>query len=324
MANKNLHQAKDSKKDEFYTQLADIERELEHYKAHFKGKVVYCNCDDPRVSNFFHYFSYKFEQLGLKKLIATCYKNQQIDLFSQHSAEQAICLEYVGDKNGNFKPDEEEIGIKPLKGDGDFRSEESIALLKQADIVVTNPPFSLFREYVAQLVEHDKKFLIIGSMNAITYKEIFQLIKENKLWVGYGNGDMKFKVPDHYESRETRFWVDETGQKWRSLGNACWYTNLDISKRNEDLILYKKYNPEEYPKYDNYDAINVDKTKDIPADYDGAMGVPITFLDKYNPNQFEIIGIDRPLVQELTGKISRFKMDDKEIYARIVIKNKKI
>ncbi|MCS6267329.1 MAG: adenine-specific methyltransferase EcoRI family protein [Vampirovibrio sp.] len=322
--NKNLHQAKDSKKDEFYTQLADIERELEHYKAHFKGKVVYCNCDDPRVSNFFHYFSYKFEQLGLKKLIATCYKNQQIDLFSQHRAEQAICLEYVGDKNGNFKPDEEEIGIKHLKGDGDFRSEESIALLKQADIVVTNPPFSLFREYVAQLVEHDKKFLIVGSMNAITYKEIFQLIKENKLWVGYGNGDMKFKVPDHYESRETRFWVDETGQKWRSLGNACWYTNLDISKRNEDLILYKKYNPEEYPKYDNYDAINVDKTKDIPADYDGAMGVPITFLDKYNPKQFEIIGIDRPLVQELTGKISRFKIDDKEIYARIVIKNKKL
>lgn len=298
MANKNLHQAKDAKKDEFYTQLVDIERELKHYTKHFKGKVVYCNCDDPRVSNFFHYFSYNFEQLGLKKLIATCYKSQQVNEFSHNDSEQAVCLEYMGDKNGNFKPDDEEIGIKPLKGDGDFRSEESIALLKQADIVVTNPPFSLFRDYVAQLVEHDKQFLIIGSMNALTYKEIFPLIKENKLWVGYGNGDMKFKVPDYYESRETRFWVDESGQKWRSLGNACWYTNLDISKRNENLVLYQKYTPEAYPKYDNYNAINVDKIKDIPMDYDGAMGVPITFLDKYNPKQFEILSSNDYRVNE--------------------------
>ncbi len=322
--NKNLHKAKDAKKDEFYTQLSDIERELKHYKHHFKNKVVYCNCDDPRVSNFFHYFSHNFESLGLKKLIATCYKSQQRDLFSQNDSEQAICLEYEGDQNGNFQPDDEEIGIKPLKGDGDFRSEESIELLKQADIVVTNPPFSLFREYVAQLIEYDKKFLIIGSQNAITYKEIFPLIKENKLWLGCHNGDMAFRVPDYYESRETRFWVDESGQKWRSLGNACWFTNLDYEERHEDLILYKKYSPEDYPKYDNYNAINVDKTKDIPCDYEGAMGVPITFLDKYNPEQFEIIGIDRPLVQELTGKISRFKIQNKEIYARIIIKNKKL
>jgi hypothetical protein len=299
MANKNLHKAKDSKKDEFYTQLADIERELKHYKDHFKGKVVYCNCDDPRVSNFFHYFSYNFEQLGLKKLIATCYKNQQIDLFSQHRAEQAICLEYVGDKNGNLKPDEEEIGIKPLKGDGDFRSEESIALLKQADIVVTNPPFSLFREYVAQLVEHDKKFLIIGSMNAITYKEIFSLIKENKLWLGNGftAGNAYFKIPIESSCNYARGVYDEkTGLvKFR---NVVWYTNLDIEKRHEELVLHQKYTPEAYPKYDNYNAINVDKIKDIPIDYDGAMGVPITFLDKYNPKQFKILSSNDYRVNE--------------------------
>jgi hypothetical protein len=184
--NNNLHKAKNNKKDEFYTQLADIEYELRHYKEHFKDKVVYCNCDDPRVSNFFHYFSYNFEHLGLKKLIATCYKNQNADLFSQNDSEKAIYLEYDGDKNGNKIPDPEEIGIIALKEDGDFRSKESIELLKQADIVVTNPPFSLFREYVAQLIEYDKKFLIVGHQNAITYKDIFKLMKENKLWLGYG------------------------------------------------------------------------------------------------------------------------------------------
>jgi hypothetical protein len=320
MANKNLHQAKDSKKDEFYTQLADIERELKHYKDHFKGKVVYCNCDDPRVSNFFHYFSYNFEQLGLKKLIATCYKNQQIDLFSQHSAEQAICLEYVGDKNGNFKPDEEEIGIKPLKGDGDFRSEESIALLKQADIVVTNPPFSLFREYVAQLVEHDKKFLIIGNMNAITYKEIFKLVKEDKLWFGASikSGDREFGVPNDYPLNAVGSRIDESGNKFIRVKGVRWFTNLDYDERHEDLVLYKKYTPEEYPKYDNFDAINVDKTKDIPADYEGYIGVPITFMDKYNPAQFEIVKF-------------RKGDDDKDLcingkppYFRIIVKNKKL
>jgi len=322
--NKNFHSAKDNKQDEFYTQLSDIERELKYYKQHFKDKVVYCNCDDPRVSNFFHYFSYNFEKLGLKKLIATCYKSQEIDLFSQNDKEQSIYLEYNGDKNGNFIPDPNEIGIKPLKGDGDFRSKESIDLLTQADIVVTNPPFSLFREYVAQLMEYDKKFVIVGSQNAVTYKEIFQYFKDNRIWVGYKSGDMEFKVPDHYEERETRFRQDETGQKWRSLGNICWFTNLDISKRHEDLILYRTYNPEEYPTYDNYDAINVNKVAEIPMDYKGAMGVPITFLDKYNPDQFEILGIDRPLVEEITGKVSRFRINGKEIYARIVIKNKRL
>ena len=322
--NKNLHSAKNNKKDEFYTQISDIENELKHYKQHFKNKVVYCNCDDPRVSNFFHYFSYNFEYLGLKKLIATCYKSQNADLFSRNDSEKAIYLEYTGDKNGNNVPDPNEIGIKELKGDGDFRSQESIELLKQADIVVTNPPFSLFREYVAQLMEYDKKFVIVGSQNAVAYKEVFQYFKDNKIWVGYKSGDMEFKVPDHYEERETRFRQDETGQKWRSLGNICWFTNLDISKRHEDLILYKTYNPVEYPTYDNYDAINVNKVAEIPMDYKGAMGVPITFLDKYNPNQFEILGIDRPLVEEITGKVSRFKINGKEIYARIVIKNKRL
>lgn len=241
--NKNLHSAKKGKNDEFYTQLEDIERELKHYKEHFKDKVVYCNCDDPRVSNFFHYFSYNFEKLGLRKLITTCYKNKNRDLFSENNSEMAIYLKYTGDKNGDKVPNPEEIGVHELKGDGDFRSKESIELLKQADIVVTNPPFSLFREYVAQLIEHDKKFLIIGSLNAITYKEIFKFIKEDKMWLGYKNGDMEFKTPNHYEERETRYREDETGQKWRSFGNICWYTNLDIQKRHEDLTLYKNYIP---------------------------------------------------------------------------------
>lgn len=291
MANKNLNKAKEAKKDEFYTQLEDINNELRHYREHFRGKTVLCNCDDPRVSNFFTYFAYNFEFLGLKKLITTCYKNQDIDLFSQNKSEQAVYLVYEGDKNGDHIPNAEEIGVKALKGDGDFRSKECIELLKEADIVVTNPPFSLFREYVAQLMEYDKKFLIIGNQNAIKYKEIFPLLKANKVWLGYQFGDMKFKVPDFYEPRETRFWIDETGQKWRSLGNICWFTNLDIKKRHEDLILYKYYTPEEYPTYANYNAIDVSKTADIPCDYDGLMGVPITFMDKYNPEQFEIIGM---------------------------------
>lgn len=289
--NKSLHAANKAKNDEFYTQLSDIENELRHYKHHFKDKTVYCNCDDPRVSNFFHYFSYNFEHLGLKKLIATCYKNQNSDLFSQNDSEQAVWLKYTGDKDGNGIPTPEEIAVKPLKGDGDFRSEECIGLLKQADIVVTNPPFSLFREYVAQLVEYSKKFIIIGNQNAITYKEIFPLLKENKIWLGNHNGDMAFQVPDYYEPKATRYWQDETGQKWRSMGNICWFTNLDIAKRHEELILYRTYNPEDYPKYDNYDAIEVSKVADIPCDYDGVMGVPITFLDKYNPRQFKIMGI---------------------------------
>lgn len=317
--NSNLHRASKAKEDEFYTQISDIENELKHYKHHFKDKVVYCNCDDPRVSNFFHYFSHNFEYLGLKKLIATCYQSQEADLFSENNSEQAVYLEYTGDKDGNGIPSDNEIIIKALEGDGDFRSEECVELLKQADIVVTNPPFSLFREYVAQLIEYDKKFLIIGSQNAITYKDIFSLIRDNKLWLGNKNGDMKFKVPDHYEPRKTRYWEDETGQKWRSMGNICWFTNLDHARRHEELILYKSYNTEEYPHYDEYDAINVSKVAEIPIDWDGAMGVPITFLNKHNPNQFKLLGIDRYIEDNLNyGR--RFKLNGKEVYARIVIK----
>ncbi len=287
--NKNLTEAKANKKDEFYTQLADIERELKHYKKHFKDKVVYCNCDDPRVSNFFHYFSYNFEKLGLKKLITTCYKNQNMDLFSENKNEQAVYLEYEGDKNGNHIPDIEEIGIKELKGDGDFRSEESIELLKQADIVVTNPPFSLFREYVAQLIEYDKKFIIIGHQNAISYKETFKLIKENNMWLGYGfKGGAGHFINKHYEDYAT---AGDHKEGMIRVSGVVWFTNLDITKRHEDLILYKSYNEEDYPTYENFDAINIDKTKDIPFDYKGYMGVPITFIDKYNPEQFEIIGL---------------------------------
>lgn len=325
--NNNLKKAKAGKNDEFYTELTDIEKELRHYKDHFKDKVVFCNCDDPRVSNFFHYFSYNFENLGLKKLITTCYKNQNQDLFSEHTSEKAIYLEYNGDRNGDKVPNPEEIGIHALKGDGDFRSLESIELLKQADIVVTNPPFSLFREYVAQLIEYDKKFLIIGNQNNFSYKEIFNLVKDNKIWTGVDNGGTKwFKVPDHYNIQtETRV-KTENGQKYFSMGSIYWFTNLDNRTRHEDITLYKTYygNENEYPTYDNYDAINVDKVADIPMDYAGAMGVPITFLDKYNPEQFEIIGIDRVLVEESTGKVSRFRINDKEIYVRIIIKNKKI
>ena len=289
MTNKNLHSAKDNKKDEFYTQLSDIERELKYYKHHFKDKVVYCNCDDPRVSNFFHYFSYNFEKLGLKKLITTCYKNQSMDLFSQNDSEQAIYLEYTGDKNSNNVPDPNEIGIKHLKGDGDFRSKESIELLKQADIVVTNPPFSLFREYVAQLIEYDKKFVIVGHQNAIKYKEIFPLIRDNKIWLGYGfKGGAGHFINEHYEDYAT---ATDRKEGMIRVSGVHWFTNLEINKRHEDLILYKKYTPEEYPKFENYDAINVDVTKDIPIDYDGMIGVPITFMDKYNPDQFEIIGV---------------------------------
>lgn len=321
--NSNLHKAKTGKNDEFYTQLSDIERELAHYKQHFKGNVVYCNCDDPRVSNFFHYFSYNFEKLGLKKLIATCYKSKKADLFSQNDSEQAVYLEYEGDKNGNFKPDIEEIGVKPLKGDGDFRSAESIELLRQADIVVTNPPFSLFREYVAQLIEYDKKFVIIGDQNAITYKETFKLIKENKIWLGYDNGGTKwFQVPHDYDiNTESRKKIVD-GIKYFSKGSIAWYTNLDTTKRHENLILYKKYTPNDYPKYDNSEVINVDKVADIPSDFAGIMGVPITFLDKYNPEQFEVLGIANSA--RWIGYECRTLIDGRKIYNRIIIRNKKI
>jgi hypothetical protein len=328
-SNTNLHKAKNNKKDEFYTQLSDIENELRHYKDHFKDKVVYCNCDDPRVSNFFHYFSYNFEHLGLKKLIATCYKNQDADLFSNNESEQAVYLEYTGDKNGNSVPDANEIGVKTLNGDGDFRSPESIELLKQADIVVTNPPFSLFREYVAQLIEYDKKFIIVGHQNAITYKEIFPLIKENKLWLGYGfKGGAGHFINEHYEDYAT---ATDRKEGMIRVSGVHWFTNLEINKRHENLILYKNYTPEEYPKYDNYDAIEISKTKDIPIDYNEVMGVPITFMDKYNPEQFEILGATESEGKGFSNglwdeksKVAQPLLNQNKVYKRIFIKNKKL
>lgn len=278
--NAALTAANKAKEDEFYTKITDIEKELKHYKQHFKGKVVFMNCDDPETSNFWQYFMLNFSQLELKKIIATHYEKEKPSYKLEYSL--------LPDKNGQITFD---VIRTPLKQNGDFRSPECIEILKEADIVVTNPPFSLFREYVAQLIEYKKDFLIIGSQNNITYRETFPLLKENKIWLGYHSGDMEFVVPDYYEPRETRY-REENGIKYRSMGNICWYTNLDIDKRHEDLTLYKIYNENEYPLYINYKGINVNKVAEIPVDYNGAMGVPITFLDKYNPSQFEILGID--------------------------------
>lgn len=278
--NSNLRNAASAKNDEFYTMLTDIEKEMSHYKDFFKGKVVYCNCDDARESNFFKYFSKNFEFLGLKKLITTGYKAEG----------KGVVLVYEGDKNGNRKVDDAEVEVRELQGSGDFRSAECIEFLKEADVVVTNPPFSLFREYVKQLMDYGKKFILIGNMNAITYKEIFPYIKNNQLWLGEsGIKDMSFKVPSYYEEKSCRFWIDENGQHWRSLGNACWYTNVEHTKRHTPIDLYKRYS-NEYKHYDNYNAIECGKVCEIPMDYDGVIGVPITFLDKYCPEQFEIVG----------------------------------
>lgn len=299
MANKNLNAAKIDKQDEYYTRLEDINEELRNYREHFRGKTVLCNCDDPRVSNFFTYFAYNFEFLGLKRLITTCYKSQSIDLFSKNVCEQAVYLIYDGDRNGNNIPDAEEIGIHPLKGDGDFRSQECIDLLKQADIVVTNPPFSLFREYIAQLIEYDKKFLIIGNKNLLTKKEIFPLIMQNKVWVGCTpmKVDLLFEWPKDVQEIVLAS-SGKQGSKFRVVDGkvlgrspSIWYTNLDIKKRHEEIFLFKKYSPEKYPHYDNYDAIEVGKIEDIPCDYEGVMGVPLTFMDKYNPDMFELLGL---------------------------------
>ncbi|OZN24840.1 modification methylase [Actinobacillus seminis] len=320
--NKNLHRANREKNDEFYTQLVDIENELRHYTQHFKDKIIFCNCDDPEESNFFRYFALNFEHLGIKKLIATH--------FDAEHPTYKLEIDRELDLNADGKIDFADIKRIHLTQNGDFRSPECVEILKQADIVITNPPFSLFREYVAQLMEYKKKFVIVGNQNAITYKETFKLIKENKIWLGNKSGDMAFKVPDSYEEKATRYWQDETGQKWRSLGNICWFTNLEHAKRHEELLLYKTYSPEEYPKYDNYDAIEVNKVKDIPMDYDGAMGVPITFLDKYNPNQFEIIGQTHS--GDTSQETDHLRLDmknrhrgligGKQLYARILIKRK--
>ena len=284
----DLRNAQLKKSDEFYTQLTDIEKELKHYRNHFEDKVVYCNCDDPKASNFFRYFFLNFNQLGLKKLITTCYKNQNPDLFSLHNKEKSIGIEIAREHNLTNS-------VFTLKGDGDFRSQECIELLKKADIVVTNPPFSLFREYVAQLIQYGKKFLILGNLNAITYKDFFPHIQSGNVWLGHSikSGDREFGVPVHYPLNAAGSRVDQEGNKYIRVKGVRWFTNLDFPQRHEDLILYKRYSPEDYPNYDNYDAINVDKTKEIPIDYDGVMGVPITFLDKHNPDQFEILGLSQ-------------------------------
>lgn len=311
--NADLGAAKTAKKDEFYTQLTDIEKEMRYYRKHFKGKTVLCNCDDPFESNFFKYFVLNFNRLGLKKLIATCYATspivgQQLSLFDvvggdeeQRNKPYKAVVTKVYDVTGDggvdmfdvaelFKAHENEL--VELEGDGDFRSEECLALLNEADIVVTNPPFSLFREYVSVLMEHEKHFIIIGNVNAITYKEFFPLLKENKVWIGASihSGDRKFYVPDDYPLNAAGCGIDEDGRRFIRVKGVRWYTNLDLKQRHEEMILVKRYSPEIYPHFDNYDAINVDKTADIPCDYAGIMGVPITFLDRYSPDQFEIVG----------------------------------
>lgn len=308
--NQNLNSAKTARKDEFYTQLTDIEKELRYYKKHFKGKTVLCNCDDPYESNFFRYFVMNFNYLGLKKLIATCYTGspiagRQLSFFDAEEGEPnrpyKAVVTTVHDTTGDggidmfdvaelFRNGENEL--TELDGDGDFRSEECLALLDEADIVVTNPPFSLFREYVGTLMDHEKHFIIIGNVNAVKYKEVFPLFMQNKLWLGASihSGDRKFYVPDDYPLEAAGCGVDEeTGRKYIRVKGVRWFTNLDIRQRHEELILVKRYNPEINPKFDNYNAIEVSKTADIPCDYSGIMGVPLTFFDKYSPDQFEVI-----------------------------------
>ena len=303
--NSNLHTAKKEKNDEFYTQISDIEKELGNYKNYFKGKIVFCNCDDSEESNFWNYFALNFEYLGLKRMVSTHY---EID-------KPSYKLELVADINKDGKINKLDTIKTPLKQNGDFRSQECIDILEEADIVVTNPPFSLFREYIAQLVQYNKKFLVIGNQNAITYKDVFALIKDNKVWLGTNsNIVMKFRVPDNY--------ISDDG--YVNVPAICWFTNLHHKKRNDELILYKKYNEKDYPKYDNYDAINVDKVKDIPVDYFETIGVPITFLDKYNPEQFEILGItDRQNTSGLRNK--KYSLEDNakfnDLNARSVIRN---
>ena len=352
--NKNLHDANRAKQDEFYTQLTDIEKELQYYTSQFENKIVYCNCDDPYESNFFKYFAMRFNFLGLKKLIATCYigspiSNKELVLFDNETAENKttkvphkIIINEFTDENKDGAEDLQDIVLSlaknknntltRLNGDGDFRSAECIDFLREADIVVTNPPFSLFREYVAQLLEYDKKFIIIGNKNALTYKEIFSLIKNNQTWVGYTSmsTDLLFDIPDYYkeeliENKKEGSAYKIIDGKFRARASAIWFTNLEHSKRNEELILWKEYNEKDFPKYDNYDAIEVSKTIEIPKDYDGVMGVPISFMDKYNPNQFEIIG--QTGVVEPEGLCTEYKggrpyINDKRMYSRIFIKAK--
>jgi hypothetical protein len=294
--------------------LTDIEKELRHYKEYFKGKTVFCNCDDPESSNFWKYFELNFEHLGIKKLISTHFED----------SKPSYKLELTSDKNFDGLVNGRDIVTTPLQQNGDFRSPECIEILQEADVVVTNPPFSLLREYIAQLMEYNKNFIIIGNQNAVTYKEIFPLLRDNKMWLGYNSGDMEFMVPDYYEPRATRY-REENGIKYRSMGNICWFTNVDIHKRHENLILYKTYdgNEDDYPHYDTYDAINVNRVQNIPCDFFGKMGVPITFLDKHNPDQFELIGIDR-YVEDNPNYGKRFTINGTEKYARILIRQRKV
>ena len=316
MGNSDLNRAKEAKEDEFYTQLSDIEKELRYYRQHFKDKTVFCNCDDPFESNFFKYFVLNFNRLGLKKLIVTCFcpspiAHNQLTLtqFTEDADESQsepnhkpaykaiVTTVYDKTEDGEIGLDDVkalfesgENELTELKGDGDFRSKECMELLDEADIVVTNPPFSLFREYISTLVSHNKKFIIIGPQNAIKYRDVFPYLMNNQIWLGNNSGDMSFCVPDYYEPKQTRYWVDENGQKWRSMGNMCWFTNLDIKKRHEELILVRRFNPADYPHYENFDGIDVSSVDQIPCDYPGVMGVPITFMETHNPDQFELLG----------------------------------
>ena len=309
--NSNLHMSRAGKTDEFYTQLSLVENEMKHYTRYFKGKTVFCNCDDPEYSNFWLFFQLNFYRLGLKKLVSTHYEEDKpsykMEIVSTDTPQGQVGIpDYVK---------------TPLAGNGDFRSSECIEILKEADIVITNPPFSLFRDYIAQLMEYQKDFIIIGNQNAITFKEIFPLIMNNKIWLGYNSGHYWFRVPDDYEEKKTDFKIDGEGTKWRRMGNICFYTNLDIDKRHEPMTLYKSYSPEQYPKYDTYDAIEVSKTADIPYDYYGVMGVPITFMDKYSPEQFEIIGkIDAGEITEYN--LARPIVNGVSKYKRIAIRRK--
>lgn len=326
--NESLHAANRAKKDEFYTQLSDIENELRHYKEHFKGKTVLCNCDDPRVSNFSVYFVLNFHNLGLKRLITTCYKNNEPALFSMNECARAVYAIYDGDPECNSVEDAKQIPYREFEhSDGDFRSPECIELLKEADIVVTNPPFSLFREYVAQLIKYDKRFVIVGHQNAITYKEIFPLIQQNKLWLGVG---FKGCAGHFYSKYEDVASAGDHRTGMIRVSGVTWFTNLDIAKRHEELILYKTYNAEDYPEYENYKAIEVGKSNEIPSDYYGVMGVPVTFLYKYNPEQFEIIGATESEGKGFSNglwisssKVAQPLVNSQRVYKRLFIRRKR-
>lgn len=351
--NSNLNDSARNKQDEFYTQLSMVESELKHYKEHFKDKVVLCNCDDPYESNFFKYFAMNFNSLGLKKLITTCYASSPVigdelqyyinkggqlsfeafeDSISVPSEKRPYKVEItaVTDENGDGRIDLADVEylmknkqnmMTLLDGDGDFRSDECVELLREADIVVTNPPFSLFRDYMALLMEYRKDFLVIGNLNAVKYKEILPLFMTDKVWLGYNSGHYWFKVPDCYEVKQTDFKIDENGQKWRRMGNICWYTNLDTARRHENMTIFRTYSSEQYPKYDSYDAIEVSKTADIPCDYYGVIGVPITFMTKHNPEQFTIVGV----LNSGSGNeydFAKAVLNGKQLYARILIQRK--